>query len=550
MPQWVPAFAFKEAARIRYTLAAWCCRPRDGTVKQSAGLNDNGSGRTQNEASRAMQFHVVSGNAVRAPSDCAVVGVYEGGVLATATRDLDRLLDGRLSALVKRGDFAGKLGETLLVLDLPKGAPARALLVGLGDKSALGRRQLRRAVTAALQAVIRTATRSATLSVAGEAVGGLDAYARGRLVAELASLALYRIPDLKTTARPQPPVLESVTLPVADARSARAAERGVKHGAAIAVGVRQARDLANLPANVCTPTYLANAARSLGKRHRKLKVTVHGPAQIKRLKMGALLAVTRGSGEPAQLIVIEYRGARTGGSPLALIGKGITFDSGGISLKDPAGMDEMKFDMGGAASVLGALAAAAELALPINLVGIVAACENMPDGRAVKPGDIVTTMSGQTVEILNTDAEGRLILCDAITYSRRFKPALVLDIATLTGACVVALGPHMSGIMTPHDRLAAQLLAASARADDGAWRLPLTEEYAEPLKSNFADFANVAGREGGAVIAAAFLGKFAQDLNWAHLDIAGTAYVGGAQKSGTGRPVPLLVDFLIARAGV
>jgi leucyl aminopeptidase len=496
-----------------------------------------------------MQFNVVTGNAAQTSSDCAVVGVYEGGVLATAARDLDRTVGGRISALVERGDFAGKVGDSLLLTGLPEEAPTRVLLVGLGGKAAFGRRLLRRALSAALQALTRTGARSANLSLANEPVRGIDAYARGRLVAEIASLALYCIPDLKTTAKPAPPALESVTLQVADAKSARAAERGVKHGAAIAAGVKQARDLANLPANVCTPAHLAMAARALAKRYRKLKATIHGPAQIARLKMGAFLAVTRGSAEPAQLIVLEYRGARAGEPRLVLIGKGITFDSGGISLKDPGGMDEMKFDMSGAASVLGTLAAVAELGLPLNVVGIIAACENMPGARAVKPGDIVTTMSGQTVEILNTDAEGRLILCDAITYSRRFKPALVLDIATLTGACVIALGPHLSGIMTPNDRLAAELLTAGTRADDGAWRLPLTEDYAEPLKSNFADFANVGGREGGAVVAAAFLAKFAQDLTWAHLDIAGTAYVGGAQKSATGRPVSLLVDFLISRSG-
>jgi len=496
-----------------------------------------------------MQIHVVTQNAARVPSDCAVVGVYEGGELGAAARALDRDLKGRIAALIARGDFAGRLADTLLLTDLTTAAAPRALVVGLGSKSSFGRKPLRRALVAALQAVTRTGAKSANLAVATEPLRGLDPYGRGRLVAELAHLALYRIPDLKTSAKPAPPALKNVTLPVADARSAHAAERGAKHGSAIASGIRQARDLANLPANVCTPTHLAHTARMLAKRHKKMSATILGPAQIERLKMGAFLAVTRGSGEPAQFIVLRYRGAPAADAPVVFVGKGITFDSGGISLKDPAGMDEMKFDMGGAASVLGALTAAAELGLPINLVAIIAACENMPDGRAVKPGDIVVTMSGQTVEILNTDAEGRLILCDALHYARRFKPAAIIDVATLTGACVVALGPYMSGIMTPHDRLAAELLAAGTRADDATWRLPLADEYAEPLKSNFADFANVGGREGGAAVAAAFLGKFTQGLNWAHLDIAGVAYLSGAQKSGTGRPVALLADFLIARAG-
>jgi len=496
-----------------------------------------------------MQFQVVSGPAAATSGDCAVVGIFEGGALGAAARIADKALDGRIASLVKRGDFAAKLGDTLLVADLPGAKIARVLLVGLGTRPAFGRRQLRRALTAGLQAVTRTGARSVSLGIANEPVRGLDAYTRGRMVAEIARLALYRIPDLKTSAKPAPPPLASVILPAADGRSAGAAERGLKHGEAIAVGIKLARDLANLPANICTPTHLSATARGLAQRHRKVSARAYGRAQLERLKMGAFIAVTQGSAEPPQLIVLEYRGARASEEPVVLVGKGITFDTGGISLKDPAGMDEMKFDMSGAASVLGTMAAVAELKLPMNVVGIVAACENMPGGRAIKPGDIVTSMSGQTVEILNTDAEGRLVLCDALTYARRFKPGIVLDIATLTGACVIALGPHLSGIMTPDDRLAAELLAAGTRADDGAWRMPLTEDYAEPLKSNFADFANVGGREGGAVVAAAFLAKFTQGLRWAHLDIAGTAYLSGAQKSGTGRPVALLTDFLIARSG-
>jgi leucyl aminopeptidase len=268
---------------------------------------------------------------------------------------------------------------------------------------------------------------------------------------------------------------------------------------------------------------------------------------IKALKMGAFLAVTQGSDQPPRLIVCEYHGGKKNAAPVCLIGKGITFDSGGISLKDPPAMDEMKFDMSGGATVLGTLRSVAELKLPINLVVIVPTCENMPSGGAVKPADIVTSMSGQTVEILNTDAESRLILCDAITYCRRFKPAAVIDVATLTGACIVALGNHYSGLMSNNEPLANELNAAGLRADDRAWRLPVGEEYVEQLKSNFADIANVGGREGGASTAASFLSKFAKDLAWAHLDVAGTAWLGGAQKGSTGRPVPLLVDFLLNR---
>jgi leucyl aminopeptidase len=370
---------------------------------------------------------------------------------------------------------------------------------------------------------------------------------RARIVAEVFCAQLYKIPDLKTGTRPKTPRLSSIGIAVADARAAKAADQGLRIGAALGSGLALSRDLANLPPNVCTPTYLGTRALELAKEFPSIKTKVLDKNGIKALKMGAFLAVTQGSDQPPRLITCEYRGAKKDAAPICLLGKGITFDSGGISLKDPPAMDEMKFDMSGAAAVLGALRAAAALKLPLNLVVIVATCENMPSGGAVKPADIVTTMSGQTVEILNTDAEGRLILCDAITYSRRFKPAAVIDVATLTGACIVALGNHFSGLMSNDESLADELESAGVRADDRAWRLPIGEEYVDQLKSNFADIANVGGREGGACTAASFLSKFAKDLHWAHLDIAGTAWLGGSQKGSTGRPVPLLVDFLINR---
>jgi leucyl aminopeptidase len=308
------------------------------------------------------------------------------------------------------------------------------------------------------------------------------------------------------------------------------------------------RDLANLPANICTPIYLAEQARALAKRYASLRVRVLDEPAIRREKMGCLLAVTQGSHQPPRFIVLEYRGPKKLPAPVVLIGKGVTFDTGGISLKDPPGMDEMKFDMSGAAAVMASMQLAAQLRLPLHVVGLIAAVENMPGGRAVKPGDIVTSSSGQTVEILNTDAEGRLILSDALHYARRFHPAAVIDVATLTGACVVALGHHHSGLMGNDQALIGELLEAGQRADDRCWQLPLTEEYAEQLKSNFADFANIGGRDGGAITAATFLGKFTQGLKWAHLDIAGTAYQSGAAKGSTGRPTALLADFLLKRA--
>jgi leucyl aminopeptidase len=493
-----------------------------------------------------MEFQVQTGAGRRARTDCAVVGVHERGELGDAAKALDRALGGRLGRILKGGDFAGRIGETLLLPDLGAGPAARVLLVGLGSRKSWSRRSYRRALLAAAQAVLKCGARDAWVSFASEPVPDTDGYYRARFVAEAFGQARYRIPTLKSARKPPAPRLASVRISVAGRGELAAARRGLEHGAAIATGSATTRDLANLPANVCTPGYLASFAKRLALGHRRLRVRVLGEREMKRLGMGALLSVTAGTEEPARLIVVEYRGGKAGVAPVALVGKGVTFDSGGISLKDPPGMDEMKFDMTGAASVLGALHALAELDAPVNVVGIVAACENMPGGRATKPGDIVTSMSGQTIEVLNTDAEGRLILCDALTYSRRFKPRLVIDVATLTGACVVALGAHNSAVMSNDDALADALVAAGRRSADTCWRLPLAEEYQEQLKSNFADFANVGGRDGGAITAACFLWKFVDGLKWAHLDIAGTAYQTGAAKGSTGRPVPLLVDFLLA----
>ena len=495
-----------------------------------------------------MEFKSIIDPKALHPAACAVLGVYENGDLGTAARHVETKVGGLLSRLHASGDFAAKLGDTLLVTQARGAAADRLLLVGLGPREGFGRKPYRKALQAAAQALVKTGASDAVVYLALEEAGDMDPQYRARAVAETFGAQLYRIPDLKSAAKPKPPALVLVCVAAADARGAKAAADGLRFGEAISSGMAFARDLANLPPNVCTPTYLGAQAQRLAKEWPSISTKVLDQPAIKALKMGAFLAVTRGSEQPPRLIVCEYRGGRKGAAPICLIGKGITFDSGGISLKDPPSMDEMKFDMCGAAAVLGALRAAAELALPINLVAIVPTCENMPSGKATKPSDIVTSMSGQTVEILNTDAEGRLILCDAITYSRRFKPSAVIDVATLTGACIIALGNHFSGLMSNHDHLAGELEAAGNRSDDRAWRLPVGEEYADQLKSNFADFANIGGREGGASTAASFLWKFTKDLHWAHLDVAGTAWLGGAQKGSTGRPVPMLVDFLLRRA--
>jgi leucyl aminopeptidase len=495
-----------------------------------------------------MEFKAIIDAKVRNAAGCAVVGIYEDGDLGIAARQIDTQLDGLIGNLHAEGDFSGKLGDILFLPNPAGAAAARVLLIGLGTRSGFGRKQYRKALQSTVQSLGKTGAVNAVVYLALEEVADLDAQYRARIVAEVFCAQLYKIPDLKTSTKPKAPHLTSVSVAVADARASKAATEGLRIGAALGSGLALARDLANLPPNVCTPTYLGTRAQALAKDFSSIKTKVLDESGIKALKMGAFLAVTQGSDQPPRLIVCEYRGAKKDTAPICLVGKGITFDSGGISLKDPPAMDEMKFDMSGAAAVLGALRTIAELELPINLVVIVASCENMPSGGAVKPADIVTTMSGQTVEILNTDAEGRLILCDAITYSRRFKPAAVIDVATLTGACIIALGNHYSGLMSNTEALADELETAGIRADDRAWRMPVGEEYVDQLKSNFADIANVGGREGGACTAASFLGKFAKDLQWAHLDVAGTAWLGGAHKGSTGRPVPLLVDFLINRA--
>ncbi len=494
-----------------------------------------------------MELFATSTAPSRQRTDCAIVGVYDKGVMTDAAAELDQRIGGRLARLIKKGDLRGRSGDVVLLSDLSGGPCERILALGLGSKSGFGRKQYRRALNAAFTALAKTGARDAISYLSLETVSDADSYALARAAAEVAGNSAYRIPDHKTSGKRPKSTLTKFG--VATDRSNRSSvERGLEHGRGIVAGMSLMRDLANQPANVCTPSYLANAAKNLTREHRSIKVRVLNEAECRQLKMGSFLSVTAGTDEPARLIVLEYKGGERGEAPVVLVGKGVTFDTGGISLKPPPGMDEMKFDMSGAASVLGTFKALAELELPINVVGVVPACENMPSGRATKPGDVVKSMSGQTIEVLNTDAEGRLILCDAITYARRFKPDTIIDIATLTGACVIALGSHLSGLFSNDESLSEELVEAGKRSEDRAWPMPIGEEYAEGLKSNFADFANVAGREGGAITAACFLAKFTEGLRWAHLDVAGTAYQGGSQKGSTGRPVPLLVDYLINKS--
>ncbi len=444
-----------------------------------------------------------------------------------------------LSALaahaLKSGDWETKAGKSLALYQLPSVAARRVVLVGAGNGSARSVRQALLGFAAALKA---PQIKKAAVVFAGAAQH--DAVA-----AAVQAIAEASYVYTATKSKPEPRALARVTIGVPDAAAAKAA---FARGVALVAGVEFAREWANRPANHATPTLLAGAAKSLGKLP-GIQCKVHGPADVAKLGMGSFLAVARGSEEPLRFIELHYNGAPKSQAPVVLVGKGITFDTGGISIKPAAEMDEMKFDMGGAASVLGVFRALAELRPAINVVGLIPACENMPDGRAVKPGDVVTSMSGQTIEVLNTDAEGRLVLCDALTYAARFKPRAMVDVATLTGACVIALGGLRSGLFASDDTLADSLLAAGDAALDPCWRMPLDDEYAEGLKSNFADMGNVAGRAGGSITAAKFLQRFVGDIPWAHLDIAGTAWKGGAAKGATGRPVGLLVHYLLNEVG-
>lgn len=495
-----------------------------------------------------MEFKVSTSDPLSQRTACLVIGVHEKKQPGMIAGQLDEVTDGLIRRALKAGDCKGRPGDTLLLH--PAGGPAeRILLVGCGPvDQEISPADYRKLIRAALNALRDTGAANALLTLVELPVTDRDPAWQIRQLVELAGDLVYRFDRLKTDKRDKPEKSRKITLHVSSVKTKKQASLALQQGNAIRNGMRLTRDLANLPGNICTPRYLAGEAVKLTKQHKLLKASVLDEAAMKKLGMGALLSVSRGSREPARLIVLEYRGGKTGRNPVVLVGKGLTFDAGGISLKPAAAMDEMKYDMCGGASVLGVMQAVAELQLPVNLVGIVPASENLPDGAANKPGDIVTSMSGQTIEILNTDAEGRLILCDALTYSKKFKPAVIIDIATLTGACVIALGGQASGLLGNNQELIDDLLRAGQATGDRAWQLPLWEEYDEQLKSPFADMANVGGREAGTITAASFLARYTKEENWAHLDIAGTAWKSGASKGATGRPVPLLVQYLIDHA--
>ena len=494
-----------------------------------------------------MQFSIKTISPGRAKTGCAVVGVFESPKLSAPAAKLDESAHGLLASVVRRGDMDGKSASTLLLHNAPGINAERVLLVGLGKEADFGARQYREAIAASIRTLNGTGARDAELHLTALEVDGHDAAWRARQAVALAREAVYRFDAMKSRKDNATRSLQHVTLAVADKGELRDAQRGAQQGAALAGGMALTKDLGNLPPNVCTPAYLAVQARELAKRY-GMKVQVFERDAMQRMGMGTLLAVAQGSHEPPKFIVLEHRGGPKGSKPIVLVGKGITFDTGGISIKPSAEMDEMKFDMSGAGTVLGTMKAVGEMNLPLNVVGLIPTTENMPGGRATRPGDIVKSLSGQTVEILNTDAEGRLILCDALTYAERYEPAAVIDIATLTGACVIALGHVASGLFSNDDDLATELLRCADAAYDRAWRMPLWDDYQDQLKSNFADFANIGGRPAGSVTAACFLARFTRKYKWAHLDIAGTAWRSGKDKGATARPVPMLIQFLLGRA--
>jgi leucyl aminopeptidase len=493
-----------------------------------------------------MQFSIKTSTAQALRSHCLIVPVIGQRKLTDEGRTLDDALHGAITAALARNDLPQKAGATQMVYGAAA-KTARVLLVSMGKEN--------KVTDKAFGEAVRGALRQAGNLSSDEAISVLhDVDVENRdlawKIAEQVTIArdlAYRFEQMKSKKSEQPVRPGTLNMLVASAQSA-IAKTATAQAQAIANGVDLAKDLGNLPGNICTPSYLADTARKLG-RQLKLKVQVLERKQMEALKMGSLLSVAQGSAQAPKFIVMRHDGGGAGKAPVVLVGKGITFDTGGISLKPGPDMDQMKFDMCGAASVIGTMRTVAELKLPINVIALVPTCENMPSGTATRPGDIVTSMSGQTIEILNTDAEGRLILCDALTYAERFKPAAVIDIATLTGACVIALGNHHSGLFAREDDLADELLRVGRQTGDTCWRMPLDDAYHEQLKSPYADVANIGGRAAGAVTAACFLARFTKAYHWAHLDIAGTAWKTGGQKGSSGRPVPLLSSFLIGRAG-
>jgi leucyl aminopeptidase len=490
-----------------------------------------------------MEFSIKTLSPEKAKTGCLVLGVYQEKELTAPARRVDQAAKGALRKTLS--DLPGKAGSTLLLRDLPGVAAERVLLVSLGERKSFAETAFRDAVRGAAQALKDLGARDAAFFLVDLKTGARHLTWNLRHAVLGLREAFYRFDHMKSQKKAAAPALQELVLPLS---SGPVLQQALAEAVATADGMELARTLGNLPPNVCTPSYLADEARKLARQF-KLGVEVLERRDMEKLGMGALLAVTRASHQPPKLIVLRYNGGAKSRKPLVLVGKGITFDTGGISLKPAAEMDEMKFDMSGAGSVLGALRALAGMRAPVNVIGVVPTCENMPGGAATRPGDIVKTLSGQTVEVLNTDAEGRLILCDALTYAERFNPEAVIDVATLTGACVIALGHVASGLFANDQKLADEVREAADDSWDRVWQMPLWDDYQEQLRSNFADFANIGGRPAGSITAACYLSRFTRKMRWAHLDVAGTAWKSGREKGSTARPVPLLVRFALRHIG-
>ena len=499
-----------------------------------------------------MKTALKTSNPVRLVTDCLVIAVAGKNKFSAEAKEIDIASGKRLSSVLENGDFDGSLGTSLMLQGLEGVKAKRVLLVGCGDKAKLSLKEARKLVVSIAKSLLSSQAKDAHLALASLALAGADHYWLAERLAQELEDASYSYSTTKST-KAKASALKSISLAAPKGTSKAKIDTAFANGVATGRGINCAKELGNLPGNICTPTYLAQQAIDLAKGNRALTVKVLSEKQMARLGMGSLLSVSAGSSQEAQLIVMEYKGAKVKPkadrpAPHMLVGKGITFDTGGISLKAGAAMDEMKFDMCGAASVIGTMAAVVEMALPIDIVAIVAAAENMPSGKATKPGDVVTSMSGLTIEILNTDAEGRLVLCDALTYGERYKPASVIDVATLTGAAVATFGSHVSAMLSNDDALAAELSDCGNASLDQVWQLPLHDEYQHLLDSNFADIANIGGPRAGTITAACFLSRFTKKFKWAHLDIAGSAWNSGAAKGATGRPVSLLLEYLRRKA--
>ena len=499
-----------------------------------------------------MKTALKTSNPVRLVTDCLVIAVAAKNKFSAEAKEIDIASGKRLARVLENGDFDGSLGTSLMLQGLEGVKAKRVLLVGCGDKAKLSHKEARKLLVSITKSLLSSQAKDAHLALASLALAGADHYWLAERLAQELEDASYSYSTTKST-KAKASALKSISLAAPKGTSKAKIDTAFASGVATGRGINCAKELGNLPGNICTPTYLAQQAIDLAKGNRALTVKVLSEKQMARLGMGSLLSVSAGSSQEAQLIVMEYKGAKVKPkadrpAPHMLVGKGITFDTGGISLKAGAAMDEMKFDMCGAASVIGTMAAVVEMALPIDIVAIVAAAENMPSGKATKPGDVVTSMSGLTIEILNTDAEGRLVLCDALTYGERYKPASVIDVATLTGAAVATFGSHVSAMLSNDDALAAELSDCGNASLDQVWQLPLHDEYQHLLDSNFADIANIGGPRAGTITAACFLSRFTKKFKWAHLDIAGSAWNSGAAKGATGRPVSLLLEYLRRKA--